>query len=130
MGIFKRIQYILIYVCGFVLIGVTSLISGDIGWRGLNDWKFYVDTGLTYAAIICIIVAILCFAYFVGSEYISIKKAREAQELQDSKDVSRAARYIAKIINRALKSDDEEAGTEEQATTAEEPEISGGCRLL
>lgn len=59
MGIFKRIQYILIYVCGFVLIGVTSLISGDIGWRGLNDWKFYVDTGLTYAAIICIIVATL-----------------------------------------------------------------------
>jgi hypothetical protein len=59
MGIFKRIQYILIYVCGFVLIGVTSLISNEIGWRGFQDWKFYVDTGLTYMAIICIIVATL-----------------------------------------------------------------------
>ena len=59
MGIFKRIQYILIYVCGFVLIGVTSLISSDVGWRGFHDWKFYVDTGLTYMAIICIIVATL-----------------------------------------------------------------------
>ena len=59
MSIFKRIQYILIYVCGFVLIGVTSLISGDIGWKDFHDWKFYVDTGLTYTAIICIIVATL-----------------------------------------------------------------------
>ena len=59
MGIFKRIQYILIYVCGFILIGVTSLISSDVGWRGFHDWKFYVDTGLTYMAIICIIVATL-----------------------------------------------------------------------
>lgn len=59
MSIFKRIQYILIYVCGFVLIGVTSLISNEIGWRGFQDWKFYVDTGLTYMAIICIIVATL-----------------------------------------------------------------------
>lgn len=59
MNIFKKIQYILIYVCGFALIGVTSLISGDIGWRGFNDWRFYVDTGLTYMAIICIILATL-----------------------------------------------------------------------
>ena len=59
MSIFKKIQYILIYVCGFVLIGTTSLISGEIGFAGLRDWKFYVDTGLTYMAIICIIIATL-----------------------------------------------------------------------
>lgn len=59
MSIFKKAQYILIYICGFILIGATSLISGDIGWRGFNDWKFYVDTGLTYMAIICIIIATL-----------------------------------------------------------------------
>lgn len=59
MNFFKKAQYILIYICGFVLIGVTSLLSGDIGWRGFNEWKFYVDTGLTYMAIICIIVATL-----------------------------------------------------------------------
>lgn len=59
MSIFKKIQYILIYICGFVLIGATSLVSGDIGWKGFNDWRFYIDTGLTYMAIICIIIATL-----------------------------------------------------------------------
>lgn len=58
--------------------------------------------------IICIIAAILCFAYFFGSEYISMKKAREIQELQDTKDVSRAASYIAKVLNKALKVEEEE----------------------
>ena len=59
MNIFRKVQYILIYVVGFILIGATSLISGDIGWSGFKDWKFYTDTGLTYMAIICIIVATL-----------------------------------------------------------------------
>lgn len=59
MALFKKIQYILIYVLGFILIGVTSLVSGDIGWSGFHDWKFYVDTSLTYMAIICVIVATL-----------------------------------------------------------------------
>ncbi len=80
MGIFKRIQYILIYVCGFVLIGVTSLISGDIGWRGLNDWKFYVDTGLTYTAIICIIVATLL-------KIIDDFKAKDKEYLEADKSI-------------------------------------------
>lgn len=59
MKIFKKVQYILIYVCGFILIGTTSLLSADVGFAGFKDWKFYVDTGLTFAAIICIIVATL-----------------------------------------------------------------------
>lgn len=59
MSVFKKIQYILIYILGFVLIGITSLVSGDIGWAGFKEWKFYIDISLTYAAIICIIVATL-----------------------------------------------------------------------
>lgn len=80
MGIFKRIQYILIYVCGFVLIGVTSLISGDIGWRGFQDWKFYVDTGLTYMAIICIIIATLL-------KIIDDFKQKDAEYIAADKDI-------------------------------------------
>lgn len=80
MGIFKRIQYILIYVCGFVLIGVTSLVSGDIGWRGFHDWKFYVDTGLTYMAIICIIVATLL-------KIIDDFKTKDKEYLEADKDI-------------------------------------------
>lgn len=59
MSIFKKAQYILIYLVGFVLIGAASLLSGDIGWEGFKSWRFYIDTGLTYIAIICIIVATL-----------------------------------------------------------------------
>lgn len=67
------------------------------------------------AGILCIIAAILCFAVFVGSEYLSIQKAREAKELQQTKDVSRAAGYIADVINKQLN------GQEEQGENSEEP---------
>ena len=59
MSIFKKLQYILIYICGFALIGTTSLMSGELGWSGFKSWRFYIDTGLTYMAIICIIIATL-----------------------------------------------------------------------
>lgn len=75
------------------------------------------------AGILCIIIAILCFAYFLGSEYISMKKAREAQELQDTRDVSRAASYIAQVLNRVLKSDDEEETAEEQEVSETEEAV-------
>lgn len=64
------------------------------------------------AGILCIIAAILCFAYFAGSEYISYRKAREAQQLQESKDISRAAEYIASVINKGL-SEEEQVVEEE-----------------
>ena len=56
---YRKIVYIAIYAIGFILIGATSLISSDLGWKGFRDWSFYVDTGLTYAAIVCIIIATL-----------------------------------------------------------------------
>ena len=56
---YRKIVYISIYAIGFILIGATSLISSDLGWKGFQDWSFYVDTGLTYAAMICIIIATL-----------------------------------------------------------------------
>lgn len=57
MKLLKKMTYIAIYVLGFILIGITSLVSSELGWKGFQDWSFYVDTGLTYAAIICIIIA-------------------------------------------------------------------------
>lgn len=72
------------------------------------------------AGILCIIAAILCFAYFLGSEYISMQKAREVKELQENKDVSRAAQYIADLINKDLNASEEEADGEEQAESEEQ----------
>lgn len=59
MNFFKKAQYIIIYVLGFILIGATSLMSSNFGWRGWHDWAFYFDVGLTYAALICVILATL-----------------------------------------------------------------------
>lgn len=54
---FKKAQYIILYLLGFGLIGITSLITGDVGFVGWRDARFYIDTILTYMAIICIIIA-------------------------------------------------------------------------
>ena len=59
MNFFKKAQYIIIYVLGFILIGATSLMSSNFGWKGFADLTFYVDVGLTYAALICVILATL-----------------------------------------------------------------------
>ena len=95
MNIFKKFQYVLIYVVGFVLIGVTSLISGDIGWAGFQSWRFYVDTGLTYIAIICIIVATLL-------KIIDDFKAKDKEYLESDQKIREfaAKTYIPSIFSR------------------------------
>lgn len=95
MSIFKKIQYILIYIFGFVLIGATSLISGDIGWAGFKDWKFYVDTGLTYTAIICIIVATLL-------KIVDDFKAKNQEYIQADSEIRKFATttYIPSIFSK------------------------------
>ena len=80
MNIFKRIQYILIYLCGFALIGTTSLMSGELGWSGFRSWRFYIDTGLTYMAIICIIIATLL-------KIIDDFKTKDAEYLDAEKNI-------------------------------------------
>lgn len=57
MNWFKKVQYVVLYILGFALIGITSLITGEVGFAGWRDTRFYVDTILTYMAIICIIIA-------------------------------------------------------------------------
>lgn len=59
MKIFNRLSYIFLYLLGFIIIGVTSFITGDIGLDSFKDASYYIDNLLTYVAIICIIVATL-----------------------------------------------------------------------
>ena len=54
---FKKIQYILLYLMGFLLIGAASLVTGSSGWRDTLTTRFYIDLVLTYSAIICILIA-------------------------------------------------------------------------
>lgn len=59
MKIFNKLSYIFLYLLGFVIIGVTSFITGDVGLDSFKDASYYIDNLLTYLAIICIIVATL-----------------------------------------------------------------------
>lgn len=71
--------------------------------------------------ILCIIAAILCFAYFLGSEYISFQKTREIKEIQENKEISQAAQYIADVINRGLKEETKEQVEEEEHLAEAKP---------
>ncbi len=59
MKIFNKIQYIILYIISLFIIGITSLITGDLGWGQLQSATFYIQQALTYAAIICVIIATL-----------------------------------------------------------------------
>lgn len=59
MRLFNRLSYIFLYLLGFIIIGVTSFLTGDVGMDSFKDASYYIDNLLTYVAIICIIVATL-----------------------------------------------------------------------
>ena len=55
--LFVRLQYIFLYAIGFIIIGITSLIEGDMKRGNLRDMSYHLDNLLTYTAIVCIIAA-------------------------------------------------------------------------
>lgn len=59
MKLFNKLSYVFLYFLGFVIIGVTSFITGKVGINTLKDASYYIDNLLTYVAIVCIIVATL-----------------------------------------------------------------------
>ena len=92
---YRKIVYIAIYAVGFILIGATSLISSDLGWKGFQDWSFYVDTGLTYTAIICIIIATLL-------KIVDDFKRNDPEYKEAEKDIKDFAtkRYVPSIFSK------------------------------
>lgn len=95
MRLFKKIQYIVVYVLGLILIGVTSLMSSNFGWRGWRDWVFYFDVTMTYAALICITFATLL-------KIIDDFKQKDEEYLDSDKKIKDFAMktYIPSIFSR------------------------------
>lgn len=58
MRIFDKMMYIILYLIGFFIIGLVSFIQPGVGFKKL-DWVLILDNLLTYAAIVCIILATL-----------------------------------------------------------------------
>lgn len=56
---YDQLQYVILYILGFVIIGFASLMTNEVGFAGLREASFYISQILTYVAIICIIIATL-----------------------------------------------------------------------
>lgn len=55
----NRIQYIALIILGFMIIGATSALSGEIVRERFYDAAYYLDLVLTYLAIIFVISGIM-----------------------------------------------------------------------
>lgn len=95
MRIFDKISYILLYLLGFTIIGLASLIDPNLGFKQLS-WAIIVDNALTYLAIICIIIATLLNVIdrfkSTDEEYLSSEKA--------IKDFASSPDYVPSIFSR------------------------------
>lgn len=95
MKLLDKITYMLLYLLGFAIIGLASLIDPNIGFKPLS-WAIILDNILTYLAIICIIVATLLTVIdkFKTSddEYLSAEKT--------IKDFASSPEYVPSIFSR------------------------------
>lgn len=57
MKILNKLQFIALYLLGFLIIGAASVITGKIGFGSFKDIMFYVKNLLKYLSIILIVVA-------------------------------------------------------------------------
>lgn len=57
MKILDRLQIILLFLFSFILVGATSIITGEMGWNSFKDPWFYTEQLTTDVAIICVTLA-------------------------------------------------------------------------
>ena len=62
MKAINRLQYIFLYILSFIIIGATTILTGEVGIEALKDPSYYINQALTWAAILCVTFATL-FAY-------------------------------------------------------------------
>jgi sortase B len=105
----------LLYLSDLVADNYNSVPAG--GYEANLADSGSVSTPRKIAGILCITVAVLCFLYFMGSEYINIQNTREIKDLQNNKEISMTADYIAgKITGKT----EEEVLVQENAVKNEE----------
>lgn len=114
------------------LLYLSDLVADDYKELSDDHKSYLADLGRTrsprkFAGILCILVAIICFVYFMGSEWLSYQRTRELQRLQESRDASRAGQYIEDMLDQVQENREqvpaEEYGVEPppQEETVQEP---------
>ena len=81
MKIINKLQYILLYLISVLIIGATTIITGDVGLNLFKQPSFYINQLLVDAAILCVTLATVyayvdrfketCEEYIENIKYIS-----------------------------------------------------------
>lgn len=105
------------------LLYLSDLVADDYKELSDGDGSYLANLGRTRSprklvGICCIIAALVCFAYFLGSELISYQRTRELKQLQESREISRAAQYIADVITGSGEQTQEEQQVEDEEFAA------------
>lgn len=98
MKLLNKLQYITLFILSFFIIGLATVITGDVGFDFYKDASFYINQLLTDAAILCV-----TFATF----YAYIDKFKETNEdylsnIQYIREFATSKNYIPSILNRFL----------------------------
>lgn len=98
MKIINKLQYIFLYILSFIIIGATTILTGQLGLNALRDPSYYINQALTWAAILCVTFATL-FAY------IDKFKETNAEYLANEKyisDFASSKQNVPSIVSRFL----------------------------
>ena len=98
MRLANKLQYIFLYILSFIIIGVSSILTGQVGLSILKDPAYYINQGLTWAAILCVTFATLY-------SYIDKFKATNTEYLSNEKyisDFASSKQNVPSIVSRFL----------------------------
>lgn len=110
----------LLYLSDLMANGYKELADGEESYlASLQKTK----SPRRLVGMICIITAIICFGYFIGSELNEYRRSRELLKLREQREVSQADQYIKDVIQKAAAGEAARRELEEEAPPPEaEPE--------
>jgi hypothetical protein len=98
MKIINKLQYIFLYILSFIIIGATTILTGQLGLNALRDPSYYINQALTWAAILCVTFATL-FAYIDKFKETNIEYLANEQYISD---FASSKQNVPSIVSRFL----------------------------
>ena len=98
MKLANKLQYIFLYIVSLIIIGASTILTGEVGVDVLKDPSYYINQGLTWAAILCVTFATL-FAY------VDKFKETNKEYLENEKyisDFASSKQNVPSIVSRFL----------------------------
>lgn len=98
MKLITKLQYIFLYILSFIIIGATTILTGELGLNALKDPSYYINQALTWAAILCVTFATL-FAYIDKFKQTNIEHLDNEQYISN---FASSKQNVPSIVSRFL----------------------------